>query len=272
MLAHGFLSSAAEGFAVPIVDALTSDGFRVYRSEVPAIGTVANRAQALASQVDQVLQMTGARRVHFVAHSMGGLDVRYLVSLLGYADRVASVTTISTPHQGSALADVALGVSTTLGLQDQVLSFLATIVVGSQVNPGQNPQVRAALSDLAESSAAAFNVATPNSPGVLYQSFAGVGTVAAAGNPNISQACQTANGAEFIALEAHALPALFVPTAPVVAHGLELRPHDGVVTVASARWGVFRGCFPSDHFAETDASAPMIALYRRIARDLATVR
>ena len=38
-----------------------------------------------------------------------GLDSRYVVSELGYADRVDSVTTISTPHRGSILADVSLG-------------------------------------------------------------------------------------------------------------------------------------------------------------------
>ena len=42
---------------------------------------------------------------------MGGLDSRYLIAKLGYGDRrsaIASLTTISTPHRGSAIADVLL--------------------------------------------------------------------------------------------------------------------------------------------------------------------
>jgi hypothetical protein len=42
---------------------------------------------------------------------MGGLDARYLISKLGYGTKVASLTTISTPHRGSPLADVALGLT-----------------------------------------------------------------------------------------------------------------------------------------------------------------
>jgi triacylglycerol lipase len=36
---------------------------------------------------------------------MGGLDARYAISELGLHDRVASLTTIGTPHNGTPLAD-----------------------------------------------------------------------------------------------------------------------------------------------------------------------
>jgi len=50
---------------------------------------------------------------------MGGLDARYLISPAGLnrAQWFASLTTISTPHHGSPLADVITG-SATLGLSD----------------------------------------------------------------------------------------------------------------------------------------------------------
>src|SRR5262249_5187529 len=41
-----------------------------------------------------------ARAVHVFAHSMGGLDARYMISRLGMAKRVLSLTTIATPHRG----------------------------------------------------------------------------------------------------------------------------------------------------------------------------
>ena len=40
-----------------------------------------------------------------IGHSMGGLDARYMVSRLGMAERVKSLTTVATPHRGSAFAD-----------------------------------------------------------------------------------------------------------------------------------------------------------------------
>jgi len=43
--------------------------------------------------------------VHIIAHSMGGLDARHMIVDLGMADKVASLTTIGTPHRGTVLAD-----------------------------------------------------------------------------------------------------------------------------------------------------------------------
>src|SRR5262249_2405369 len=39
------------------------------------------------------------------AHSMGGLDARYMVSRLGMGGRVLTLTTLGTPHRGTAFAD-----------------------------------------------------------------------------------------------------------------------------------------------------------------------
>src|SRR5215510_6280544 len=52
-------------------------------------------------------------KVHIIAHSMGGLDARYLLCNnlygLGALDRVVSLSTISTPHRGSQVADLLVG-------------------------------------------------------------------------------------------------------------------------------------------------------------------
>lgn len=45
--------------------------------------------------------------VNIIAHSLGGLDARYAVSVLG-CQKIASITTIGTPHRGSPLADWAV--------------------------------------------------------------------------------------------------------------------------------------------------------------------
>jgi len=46
-------------------------------------------------------------RVHILAHRMGGLDARWVIVQEGMADKIASLTTIATPHRGTTLGDLA---------------------------------------------------------------------------------------------------------------------------------------------------------------------
>lgn len=85
--------------------ALVADGFDVFHTSVSFAGSVETRAAGLKREIERVLSESGARKVHVIAHSMGGLDARYAVARLGLADRVASLTTIGTPHHGSSYAD-----------------------------------------------------------------------------------------------------------------------------------------------------------------------
>lgn len=77
---------------------------------VSTLGTVQERATELAKLIAEKFP-TG--EVHIIAHSMGGLDSRCLLAqdLEGLASggRVVSLSTISTPHHGSPLADLLLG-------------------------------------------------------------------------------------------------------------------------------------------------------------------
>jgi triacylglycerol lipase len=43
--------------------------------------------------------------VNIIAHSKGGLDCRYAIAHLGIGDRIASLTTVNTPHRGCLFAD-----------------------------------------------------------------------------------------------------------------------------------------------------------------------
>ncbi len=74
---------------------------RVTSIALPATACVADRARALRDAVEAL----GAERVNLVAHSMGGLDARWYVGRLGGHRRVASLTTIATPHHGTYVAD-----------------------------------------------------------------------------------------------------------------------------------------------------------------------
>ena len=79
---------------------LTARGYRVYTPATDPIAPSESRASQLGEAIDAILAETGASKAHLIAHSQGGLDVRILLSALGYEDKVASVTTIASPHHG----------------------------------------------------------------------------------------------------------------------------------------------------------------------------
>ena len=280
VFAHGFLSSAETGFSTELMDALAEDGFTLARINVPGIDSVENRAVKLVSQIESVIDQTGADKVHIVAHSMGGLDARYAISHLDgadgfpFANRVASLSTISTPHRGSLLADIALGFSTILdpaGLAKKVLTKLGKV--------GDASNLPSAFEALSKRQAPTFNENTPDKANVYYQSWAGLSTSLGVVNPHDRKECEDNPSAKMWSPERRdRLRGLFWSTAPWVRHGVLLRPHDGVVTVRSAKWGVFRGCIPADHLDETKPTLDErtnfdgIDFYRKMAFELAARR
>ncbi|MAT98892.1 MAG: hypothetical protein CL608_17245 [Anaerolineaceae bacterium] len=78
--------------------------FEVYHSDVSWASDVSIRGQELAQNISNILDKTGHKKVHIIGHSMGGLDARYAIVKEGIADKVASLTTIGTPHLGTPVA------------------------------------------------------------------------------------------------------------------------------------------------------------------------
>ncbi|HVF68363.1 MAG TPA: alpha/beta fold hydrolase [Pyrinomonadaceae bacterium] len=87
---------------------LDDDGFSTHHTRVGFASRLAERSADLKAQVEGILKATGAAKVHVIGHSMGGLDARAMIARLGMADKVASLTTIGTPHHGTSFADYKL--------------------------------------------------------------------------------------------------------------------------------------------------------------------
>jgi triacylglycerol lipase len=112
VLAHGLFGFARIGvgrltvtsYFRGIPQALTEAGNRVLVTRVPALGGVDVRAARLG---EQILNAFPGEPVHVIGHSMGGLDARRLLADASWRRRVLSLTTVGTPHLGSALADFA---------------------------------------------------------------------------------------------------------------------------------------------------------------------
>ena len=278
VMAHGFDASPTNRWGFyKVADALRADGHHVVVASVPPYDAVAVRAPYLARFVDQAIDETGAERVNLLAHSMGGLDSRYVVSSLGYGERVASVTTISTPHRGTAVADVALKLLP--GFADRALNALASAWGRTYSDLADDSHLRAAMEGIAEVNAGVFNEENPDDTAVYYQSWAGVSSVFGVQNEaREDEACE----GRLLRHEGTVdkLHASLVPMAAFVAHGTKLYPNDGMVRVTSAKWGEFRGCIPADHLDEVGQpkhDAPdehtgfdHLRFYRNVAFDLAS--
>ena len=207
---------------------LVDAGHDVFTTEVSPLQTIDVRAGQLAEQIDAILDETGAGRVHLIAHSQGGLDARFLISSLGYGDRVATLTTISTPHRGSRVADIALGIIP--GPIEDTLGFLIDLLVGAI--DGNEQDVVDQLYQLTEEyQVNTFDPANPDDPRVEYYSVAGVTQLNPFANPFENDLCD---------------PLLVAGYALLRGAGA----NDGLVSVDSATRGVLLGTMPADHLDE----------------------
>jgi triacylglycerol lipase len=138
-----------------IPEALRAAGNRVLVARLSPTGGIADRAVQLRLFLDREAPR---EPVHIIGHSMGGLDARYLISRLGMAARVLSLTTLGTPHRGSPVADWAL--SRVVRLVGPMFDCLGIS--------------RQAFADLTVARCKKFNAETPDVPGVRYFSVAGL--------------------------------------------------------------------------------------------------
>lgn len=137
---------------------LRSQGFDVHSTRVSFAAGVNQRSEDLRNEVNRILTETGKEKVHIIGHSMGGLDARHMIVEKGMADRVASLTTIGTPHNGTSFADwgIANGGSEVIKLVSKVVHIEG-------------------LNDLTRASCQTFNDAARNaeaSNDVVYKTYA----------------------------------------------------------------------------------------------------
>ncbi len=67
----------------------------------PLTDDIRRVAKRLSTLIERVCRETGYERVHVVGHSMGGLIARYYVQRLGGDQRVHTLITLGSPHEGT---------------------------------------------------------------------------------------------------------------------------------------------------------------------------
>ena len=84
---------------------LKKNGAQVYYGLQESALSVKDSAAELKERILKILADTKSEKVNIIAHSKGGLDARYAISVLGLDQYVASLTTINTPHHGCEFAE-----------------------------------------------------------------------------------------------------------------------------------------------------------------------
>jgi triacylglycerol lipase len=183
--------------------------------------------------------------VNLICHSLGGLDARYLVSILA-SEQVASITTIGTPHLGSPLADWAVKQTKKRGLWYWFFKIL-----------GYDMKERRFLPELGtEYMQTVFNPKVLDSPNVRYFS---VQTKASFKDSSMSY---------LLWFPAHWLESEHNPLA---ANG-----HDGLVPYDSQAWGKVVDSLQIDHLGQinhdewrfVNQTDQAIQMYRNIYENL----
>ncbi len=135
---------------------LESHGNRVFVWKAPNLASVEQRARVI---LDHLRAHEAEGPFNLVAHSMGGLDARCVISTLGGADLVASLTTIGAPHHGTEAAEWRNRVLRRLGLA----GLLRSRESGRDLH----------LEVFTREWSARFNESNPDAPHVRYRCWAG---------------------------------------------------------------------------------------------------
>lgn len=198
---------------------LRARGIHAYAPHANPYDTVAVRAATWAGHLERAMEETGTDKLNLIGFSSGGLDARWMAREMGWADRIASLVTVSTPHRGSALPRFVLDRPETL----RSFAIAAMDFLGRAAYEIEPPDSHAALYELTPEGVSAVFPPEETIPGAWCASFvgrAGKGT------------------------DVPIAPSLAVPNRILyAAQGV----NDGIVPTEGGWWGERLGVLDADH-------------------------
>lgn len=147
---------------------LMKNGAQIYYGNQQSAASVEVNGAELAERIKEIVSKTGCGKLNVIAHSKGGLDMRYAISKCGAAEYVASLTTINTPHRGCLFADYLLKKA-----PESLRQFIAEKYNGALKRLGDtSPDFIGAVTDLTAEKCLERNKAMPDCGQVYYMSVA----------------------------------------------------------------------------------------------------
>lgn len=144
---------------------LRIQGYTVYKSDVDGFGSIEENARKLRGEILSILDGEHVEKVNIIAHSKGGLDAKHMLLHLNMAGRVASLTTLCTPHRGSPIA------SLVMRLPEPALKYVAFWVnLLYRLLGDENPDSLRACTQLKRITGEEYET-PPTVDGVFCQSF-----------------------------------------------------------------------------------------------------
>ncbi|WP_138430457.1 esterase/lipase family protein [Fodinibius saliphilus] len=213
LLCHGYGAIASLVKPSPLYDVamlLRTHNVPAFAPNIVPYAKIETRAKGWVKLIKELTEDLPGGKVNIVAHSMGGLDMRYALTKLDIAKQVASFTTICTPHRGTSLAELTL--KTPDAIRDKLADFLDWM--GDRIYPKTKSDSVGSAEQLTRKYVTeVFNPQVPNVPDIPYYSYSsavGKGT-----NAPIRVIARYQNK-----------------------HIFDLEGiNDGMVSVASAKWG-----------------------------------
>lgn len=215
VLIHGIAlkdKTAINSYWGKIPEHLQALGCTTYFGGQNAYDSHKKNAEAIAQRIDLILTKHNTDKVNIIAHSKGGIEARYLITLPGYENKVASLTTLCTPHRGSSIADLIFAETEKNHALKGILVMAASmqaIYIGDFYSAPYKAGKQLTTFYMEQ-----FNKEVPDSEIVYYQSYS-----------------------------ARILPGYeenFLKSLSAVLYQYE-GDNDGLTSVSSARWGNYKG-------------------------------
>lgn len=190
---------------------LENAGCQIFYGRQDSNGSIETNGEFLSKRIEEIIRETKAEKVNIIAHSKGGLDCRYAISKNDVGDKVASLTTISTPHHGSKTIDKLMKIPKPLIKFSCFVADLWFRLLGDK-----KPQTYKTICSFTTRSAEKFNLEIVNREEVCYQSYA------------FTMKKPTSD--------------MLMWFTYIIVNKVE-GDNDGLVTPTSAQWGNFKGVF-----------------------------
>ena len=268
----GFIRVGTESFGLDyfhqILPDLAKNGANPWPTRVSPFNSNEVRGEQLLQQVEEILALSGAKKVNLIGHSQGAHSIRYVGGII--PNNVASMTTVAGVNKGSPMADFLLlsenfGLLNTIATPFNIVSNAIVWAQGLPANSFPHDAVAAARS-LSTKGALEFNTRFP----------AGIPTTAC------GEGASQVNGMQIYSFTGNAPFTNGMDASDYVMQASALivdkeGKNDGLVPVCSARFGkTIRDDYSWNHLDEVNQilgirsvfSADPVAVYRQHANRL----